>query len=82
MWTLDFYIEKAGLSPQQRLIVELKKNQTPNKQICEELQSQLGISHRENYISTIWNKAVRKIKEAVELNYDEWLCKDYEKAWK
>ena len=82
LWTLDFYIEKAGLSPQQRLIVELKKNQTPNKQICEELQSQLGISHRENYISTIWNKAVRKIKDAVELNYDEWLCKDYEKAWK
>lgn len=82
LWTLDFYIEKAGLSPQQRLIVELKKFQIPNKQICEQLEKQLGITHRENYVSTIWSRAIRKIQEAVELNYDEWLCKDYPKAWK
>jgi hypothetical protein len=42
----------------------------------------LGIYHKENYISTIWNKAVGLIAAAAELNYDEYLCKDYKKAWK
>lgn len=82
LWTLDFYIEKANLSPQQSLIVEMKKGRCSNKEIRAALQEKLGIDHRENYISTIWNKAVKKIKDAVELNYDEWLCKDYKKAWK
>ena len=45
--------------------------------IREHLIKELGIEHRENYISTIWNKAVKSIAEAVELNYDEYLCKDY-----
>lgn len=82
LWTLDFYIEKANLSPQQLLIVQDKKLRLSNKAIGEHLKKELGIEHRENYISTIWNKAVRLIVEAVELNYDEFLCKDYKKAWK
>jgi hypothetical protein len=41
------------------------------------LIDELGISHKENYISTIWNKTVKLIVAAAELNYDEWLCKDY-----
>lgn len=82
LWTLDFYIEKANLSPQQLLIVEMKKERRSNKEIRATLQEKLKIDHRENYISTIWSKAIKKIKEAVELNYDEWLCKDFKKAWK
>lgn len=82
LWTLDFYIEKANLSDQQRLIVEDKKFRFQNKDIRRHLEDELGISHRENYISTIWNKAIDLIIEAVELNYDEYLCKDYKKAWK
>lgn len=82
LWTLDFYIEKANLSEQQMLIVNDKKYKIPNKSIREHLIDELGIEHRENYISTIWNKAVGLIVEAVELNYDEFLCKDYQKAWK
>lgn len=82
LWTLDFYISKANLSEQQLLIVNDKKFRIPNKEIREHLIRDLGIEHRENYISTIWNKAVRLIKEAVELNYDEYLCKDYQPAWK
>ena len=82
LWTLDFYIEKANLSDQQRLIVEDKKFRFQNKEIRIHLEKELGISHRENYISTIWNKAIDLIIEAVELNYDEYLCKDYKKAWK
>lgn len=80
--TLDFYIDKANLSDQQLLIVNDKKFRIPNKEIREHLIKELGIEHRENYISTIWNKAVGLIAEAVELNYDEYLCKDYKKAWK
>lgn len=82
LWTLDFYIEKANLSEQQLLIVECKKKRMPNKQISQVLDRELGIHHQENYISTIWNKAVGLIKEAVELNFDEFICKDYKKAWK
>lgn len=82
LWTLDFYISKANLSDQQLLIVNDKKFRIPNKDIREHLIKELGIEHRENYISTIWNKAVKLIAEAVELNYDEYLCKDYQKAWK
>lgn len=82
LWTLDFYIDKANLSDQQRLIVEDKKFRFQNREIRVHLEKELGISHRENYISTIWNKAIDLIIEAVELNYDEYLCKDYKKAWK
>ena len=46
------------------------------------MREELGIDHKENYISTIWKKTLSLIRAAVELNYDEWLCKDYEKAWK
>lgn len=82
LWTLDFYIEKAELSEQQLFIIEMKKDKIPNKEIKDALQEQLGIYHKENYISTIWNKAVGLIAAAAELNYDEYLCKDYKKAWK
>ena len=82
LWTLDFYIEKAQLSPQQKFIVECKKMRMQNKDIRVKLREELGIDHKENYISTIWKKTLGLISAAVELNYDEWLCKDYDKAWK
>lgn len=82
IWTLDFYIEKANLSEQQRFIIEMKKKRYQNKEINAALQQNLGISHQENYISTIWNKSLKLISEAVELNYDEYLMRNYDKAWK
>lgn len=82
LWTLDYYIEKANLSDQQKLIVEGKKKRLLNKEICKQLMSQLGIYHQENYVSTIWNKACQLIADAADLNFDEWCCKDYPKAWK
>lgn len=82
LWTLDFYIEKAGLSEQQALIVRDKKNRCPNKEIAQHLHDELGIYHQENYISTIWNKTVKLITDAVQLNFDEYLCRNYNKAWK
>lgn len=80
--TLDFYIEKANLSPQQELIIQGKKLRLANKQIAQNLIDELGISHQENYVSTIWNKTIKQIADAVELNYDEYLCRNYDKAWK
>lgn len=82
LWTLDFYIDKANLSEQQLLIIRDKKLRIPNKEIAQHLHDELGIYHQENYISTIWNKCVDLITEAVELNYDEYLCRKYDKAWK
>lgn len=82
IWTLDFYVEKANLSPQQLIIVEGKKLHKLNKEICEDLMEELGIYHQENYISTIWNKITGLIAAAADLNYDEWCCKDYDQAWK
>lgn len=82
LWTLDFYIEKAGLSEQQLLIIRDKKNRCPNKEIAQHLHDELGIYHQENYISTIWNKCTKLIADAVDLNYDEFLCRNYNKAWK
>ena len=82
LWTLDFYIEKANLSKQQKFIVEDKKLRLPNKTIAAHLKEELNIEHQENYISTIWNKTTQLIAAAAELNYDEWLCKDYDKGWK
>lgn len=82
LWTLDFYVEKANLSPQQKLILEDKKKRFLNKEIVKHLENELGIHHQENYISTIWNKITEQIAAAADLNYDEWLAKDYAAAWK
>lgn len=82
LWTLDYYIEKANLSEQQKLIVEGKKRRLLNKEICQQLMDQLGIYHQENYVSTIWNKVCQLIADAADLHYDEWCCKDYKPAWK
>lgn len=82
LWTLDFYIEKARLAPHQYRIIQLKKIKVSNKDITEILKKEFGSSYQENYISTIWSKAIKKIVEAVELNLDEFVCKGYDKAWK
>ena len=82
LWTLDFYIKKAHLSEQQQFIVDCKKFRMPNKDIAAALLREKNIYHQENYISTIWNRCVKLIVEAVELSFDEFLMKDYDKAWK
>lgn len=82
IWTLDFYIEKAELSPQQLLIVRDKKLRVPNKEIKEHLDRELGIYHQENYISTIWNKITQLIADSALLNYDEWVNQGEELKWK
>ena len=82
LWTLDFYISAAKLTPEQLLIVKEKKKGKSIKEIAATVEKQMGIHHQENYISTIWGRITNKIAAAANLNYDEFLCKDYDKAWK
>lgn len=82
LWTFEIYQNLTPLSEQQVIILEGKKGGKSNKEIQAELQEKLGIFHQVNYISTIYLKLINKIIESVELNYDEWLAKDYGKAWK
>lgn len=82
LWTFNIYQNLTELSEQQIIILEGKKKGWSNKEIQAELQEKLGIFHQVNYISTIYLKVVAKIIESVELNFDEWLAKDYGKAWK
>lgn len=82
LWTFEIYQNLTELSDQQIIILEGKKAGKSNKEIQVELQENLGIFHQVNYISTIYLKLIGKIIETVELNYDEWLAKDYGKAWK
>ena len=82
LWTLDFYISAAKLTPEQLLIVEEKKKGKSIKEIATTVEKQMGIHHQENYISTIWGRITNKIAATANLNYDEFLCKDYDKAWK
>lgn len=82
LWTFDIYQELTELTDQQILILEGKKKGLSNKEIQKQLQEELGIFHQVNYISTIYLKLINKIIESVELNYDEWLAKDYFKGWK
>lgn len=82
LWTLDFYISKANLTTEQLLIIEGKKRGKSIKEIAATVQKELGIHHQENYISTIWGRITARIAAAANLNYDEFLCKDYDRAWK
>lgn len=82
LWTFEIYQNLTPLSEQQIIILEGKKGGKSNKEIQAELQEKLGIFHQVNYISTIYLKLINKIIESVELNFDEWLAKDYKKAWK
>jgi hypothetical protein len=83
LWTLDFYFEQSNPSEQEKIIFRLKKERHSNKEIVDQIKRELGVTHQENYISTLWrNRICDGIVAAAELNYDEWLCRNYDKAWK
>lgn len=82
LWTLDLYIDRAKLSEQQRFIIELKKKRLKNRDIAKRLEKELGIKHQENYISTIWGKAVGIVRDYVEQNYLEFLDRNRDEKWK
>ena len=81
--TLDYYIQRANLREQHRVILDLKKNKVCNKVITKKLTELFGLHHTENYISTIWTKKICvEIANAAKLHYDEFLARDDDNAWK
>lgn len=75
------YWEMAKFSEQQSIIFKGKLAGKSNLEILEDLEEK-GYSHAPNYISTIWTTCCKKIAAQADLVYDEWCCKDWDKAWK
>lgn len=88
MWTsiiktLDYYIDRALLKEQHRIILELKKRKVSNRAITTYLNKKLGLTHTENYISTLWtHKICEEIAAAAKNHYDEFIARDDDNAWK
>lgn len=81
--TLDFYRERANLSEEQAMILNLKILHTPNQTITEEVRKRFGSTHSANYISTIYKQKIcGKIAEAAELHYDYYKNREIGSAWK
>ena len=83
MDTLNFYTKIAELNKTKTLILEMRQQQYTNEEIRIVLEKQLGVSHRINYISTIWKQQIcEDIAEAAQLHYDMYLKRNEKSAWK
>ena len=71
----------ADFSEQQTIIWDGKLAGKSNLEILADLEAS-GYSHAPNYISTIWTTCCKKVAAQADLVYDEWCCKDWDKAWK
>lgn len=81
--TLNFYRERAHLSEEHNIILDLKIKETPNQLICEVLREKFGVTHSANYISTIYKQKIcGKIADAATLHYDYYLNREIATAWK
>lgn len=81
--TLDFYTKFAELNETKTLILEMRQQQYTNEEIRIALEEQLDVSHRINYISTIWKQQIcEDIAEAAQLHYDMYLKRNDKSAWK
>jgi hypothetical protein len=81
--TLDYYIGRANLKEQHYVIIDMKKRKCSNRAITQRLNELFGLTHTENYISTIWTQKIcKEIAAAAELHYKEFLVRDDENAWK
>ena len=70
--TLDFYIEKADLTPSQREILQLKMEHVYNQTIATHINKKFGKSYTANYISTIFKqKIIVRINSAASLHERE-----------
>lgn len=80
--TLDFYIGRTKLEESKLVILEGKLAQQPNGQIRNSLVK-MGVTHSENYISTIFKKNIcNDIAATAQLNFDEFLARDSDDMWK
>lgn len=81
--TLNFYRGLADLSPSYSYILDLKIQKLTNTQIAKLVNEKFGLSHTENYISTIYCKKIcTEISEAAQLNYDGYMNRFDPFKWK
>jgi hypothetical protein len=67
---LLYYIEQCEFSDDLKVVLEMKKNKAPNKEIVEKLKADFGLSYQENYISTIFRKRILEpIAEQAQRHY-------------
>lgn len=69
--TLDYYVEKAHLSPEHLEILRLKTLHYPNSFIRKFINTKYSKTHPESYISTIYTKNIcGAISAAAQIHYD------------
>ena len=69
--TLDFYIENAGLSEIQQLILREKINHTKNQLIADKINAQFNKSYSPNYISTVFrHRIIKQINETAQYHLE------------
>lgn len=67
--TLDYYVERAGLTDSQKDILALKREKRKNQDIADYVNGKYGTSYTANYISTVFRqKIIVKINEAALLH--------------
>lgn len=80
---LDFYREKAALSPVYDAILAQKLARIPNAKIRTSINQQFGKTYNENYISTIFHqKVVPAIVDAARLHREELENLFFPENWK
>lgn len=55
---VDYYIQMCEFDPELLIILKGKMTKKSNKEIADQVQAELGITYKENYISTIFTKRI------------------------
>ena len=55
---LDYYIMRADLAPELKVVMEMKANKSTNREVSDVLKERFNLSYMENYISTIYTRRI------------------------
>lgn len=55
---LDYYIMRADLAPELKVVMEMKANKSTNREVRDVLEERFNLSYMENYISTIYTRRI------------------------
>ena len=81
--TVQFYIDHAQLTPEQRDILYYKIHKVPNSEIARLINDKYNINHTLNYISTIYKQKIcTEIADYVSFHYDQYLARNDKFRWK
>ena len=81
--TVQFYIDHAPLTPEQKDILYYKIHKVPNSEIARLINDKYNINHTLNYISTIYKQKIcSEIADYVSFHYDQYLARNDKFRWK